>query len=95
VVGRNKEDNQKIQTFAREEDILLKLSCFPGPLSLLRGEPDGGEIDKAAAITARYSRAKDFEKVEVTYKKVGEGQEQSLFVSPLSDVEIKGLMICE
>jgi tRNA-uridine 2-sulfurtransferase len=29
VVGRNEEDNRKIQTFAQEEDILLKVSKFP------------------------------------------------------------------
>jgi tRNA-specific 2-thiouridylase len=95
VVGRNKEENQKIQTFAREEDILLKLSDFPGPLSLLRGEPNGWEIEKAASITVRYSKAKDSERVEVIYKRVGEGQGYSLFISPISDIEIKGLMICE
>jgi tRNA-specific 2-thiouridylase len=95
VVGRNKEENQKIQTFAREEDILLKLSDFPGPLSLLRGEPNGLEIEKAASITVRYSKAKDSERVEVIYKRVGESQGRSLSVLPMSDREIKGLMICE
>jgi tRNA-specific 2-thiouridylase len=95
VVGRNNEDNEKIQTFAQGEDILLKLSDFRGPLSLLRGEPNGVEIEKAASITVRYSKAKDSERVKVIYKKVGEGQSQSLFVSPISDMEIKGLMINE
>ena len=95
VVGRDKEENQKIQTFAQGEDILLKLSCLPGPLSLLRGSADGVDIEKAASITVRYTKAKDSEKIEVTYKKIGEGQDHSLFISPISDVEIKGLMICE
>ena len=40
VVGRNEEENQKIQTFSQEKDILLKVSKFPGPLSLLRGKLD-------------------------------------------------------
>jgi len=95
VVGRNKEDNQKIQTFAQGEDLLLKLSDFPGPLSLLRGEPNGVEIERAASIAVRYSKAKDSERLKVTYKRVGEGQGQSLFVSPMSDTEIEGLMINE
>lgn len=93
VVGRNEEENQKIQTFAHGKDILLKLSHFPGPLSLLRGKSDEGEIEKAAAITARYSKAKDLGKVEVTYKKVEEDHGQSLFVYPMLDMEIKELMI--
>ena len=52
VVGRNEEENQKIQTFSQEEDILLKVSNLPGPLSLLRGKPDEGDVERAAAITA-------------------------------------------
>ena len=95
VVGRNNEENQKIQTFAQEEDILLKLSSFPGPLSLLRGEPDGVEIGKAASITVRYSKAKDSEGVEVICKTVGESQGRSLSVLPMSERDIKGLMINE
>ncbi len=93
VVGRNEEENQKIKTFAQNEDILLKISRYHGPLSLLRGEADGVEIERAASITVRYSKAKDFERVEVISKKVGEDQDRSLFVSVCSDPEIERLMI--
>jgi len=93
VVGRNEEENQKIQTFSGEGDILLRLSRFPGPLSLLRGEAGEREIEKAAAITARYSKAKDLKKVEVICKKAKEDGDRSLSVSPLSEKEIEELMI--
>jgi tRNA-specific 2-thiouridylase len=95
VVGRNKEENQKIQAFAQGEDILLKLPSFPGPLSLLRGEPDGVEIEKAASITVRYTKARNSERAEVTYKKAGESGGRSLSVSRISDAEMKRLIICE
>jgi tRNA U34 2-thiouridine synthase MnmA/TrmU len=95
AVGRNEEENQKIQTFAQEEDILLKVSSFPGPLSLLRGKLDEGDIEKAGAITAHYSKAKDLANIEVTYKGVDEDHHQSLFVSPISRGEIERLMINE
>jgi len=95
VVGRNKEENQKVETFSRGGDILLKTACYPGPLSLLRGESKGEEIKKAASITARYSKAKDLEEVEVVFKKVNEERMISLWVSPISETEIEGLMICE
>lgn len=93
VVGRNEEENQKIQTFSEEGDILLRLFRFPGPLSLLRGEAGEREIEQASAITARYSKAKDLEKVEVICKKAKEDGERSLSVSPLSEKEIEELMI--
>jgi tRNA U34 2-thiouridine synthase MnmA/TrmU len=95
VVGRNEEDNRKIETFSLAEDLLFKVSNFPGPLSLLRGKPGNGEIDKAAAITAYYSKAKDLTKIEVTYKTRDGDHHQSIFVSPISREEIERLMINE
>lgn len=93
VVGRNEEENQKIQTFSQEGDFLLKVSRYPGPLSLLRGEAKEEEIAKAAAITARYGKAKDLEKIEVIYEKVNEESHRSISVSSIPDEEIANLMI--
>jgi len=93
VVGRNEEENQKIQTFLQEGDIVLKLLRLPGPLSLLRGEGGEREIEKAAAIAVRYSKARDLQKVEMTYKKRKGDGERTLSVSPLSEKEIEELMI--
>jgi tRNA-specific 2-thiouridylase len=95
VVGRNEEENQKIQTFAQGEDILLKVSSFPGPLSLLRGKFEQEDIEKAAAITAHYSKAKDLKNIEVTYRSGDEGQCDTLFVSLIPRREIERLMINE
>jgi tRNA-specific 2-thiouridylase len=95
VVGRNEEENQKIQTFAQGEDILLKVSSFPGPLSLLRGKLDEGDIEKAAAITVHYGKGKDLREIEVTYKGVDEDHHRSLSVSPISRGEIERWMINE
>jgi predicted ribosome quality control (RQC) complex YloA/Tae2 family protein len=95
VVGRNEEENQKIETFAQGKDILLKVSNFPGPLSLLRGNLDEGDIEKAATLTAHYSKAKDLGNAEVTYKGVDEDHHRSLSASPISRREIESLMIHE
>ena len=95
VVGRQEEENQKIQIFAQGEDILFKVSSFPGPLSLLRGKLDEGDIEKAAAITAHYSKAKDLRNIEVTYKGPDEDHHQSLLATPISRGEIERWMICE
>jgi len=95
VVGRQEEENQKIETLAQRGDILLKVSGFPGPLSLLRGKLDGGDIEKAAAITAHYSKAKDLRNVEVIYKGTDESSGQSLLAQPILREEIEEWMICE
>ncbi len=95
IVGRNEEENQKIHTFSREGDLLLKVAHHPGPLSLLRGEPEGGEIEKAAAVTARYGKAKELAKVEVICRKGLEDSQRLLDVSPASETEIEEWMIHE
>ncbi len=95
VVGRQEEENQRIQTFAQGDDILLKVSSFPGPLSLLRGRLADGDIERAAAITAHYSKAKDLRNVEVTYKSRDEDHPQSLLALPISRGEVEKWMICE
>ncbi len=95
IVGRNEEENQKIRTFARDQDILLKVSGFPGPLSLLRGEPGEGDVEKAAAVTVHYSKAKESRNAEVTFTSAHEDRYQSLSASPLSRREIERLMINE
>src|SRR4030043_204284 len=89
VVGRNEEENQKIETFAQEKDILLKVSNFPGPVSLLRGKLEGGDIEKAAAVTVHYSKVKDSGNAEVAYRGVGEDRHRSLCASPISRSEIE------
>ena len=95
VVGRKEEDNKKIQTFAQEGDTLLKVLHHPGPLSLLRGEPNGTEIEKAASITVRYSKAKDLKSVEVLYKKGNEDSYRALSVTSIPDEKIRDLIIGE
>jgi len=95
VVGRNEEENKKIETFSHEGDILLKVVYYPGPLSLLRGEISEREVERAASMTVHYSKAKHLEKAEVIYKRSGEDHARSLFVSTLADREIEELMINE
>jgi len=93
VVGRNEEENLKIQTFSQEGDVLLQVSHYRGPLSLLRGSVNGKVIEKAGAIAARYTKAKELKEVEVVWKKAKEEEGRSIFVSPISEGEIEGLMI--
>lgn len=95
IVGRNEEENQKIETFAHDGDILFRVSGFPGPLSLLRGKVNEGDIERAAAVTAHYSKAKDLGNAEVTCKGVDEDDHRTLSASVVPRREIERLMINE
>jgi tRNA U34 2-thiouridine synthase MnmA/TrmU len=97
IVGRKEDENQKIQTFSGDGDLLLKAAHHPGPLSLLRGEFGEEEIERAAAITARYGKARDLINVEMICRKVSgkasEEARQSLTVTPASEMEVEKWMI--
>ena len=93
VVGRHEDDNQKLQTFAQEKDVLMKVHRYAGPLSLLRGEISQPGIERAAAITVRYGKAKDLPMIEVHYQRAGEETEQAVSVSAMAEEEINRFMI--
>ncbi len=72
VVARREEENKRLAAAARPDDYLLRLASFPGPLTLVRPGSDAGEALKvAAALTARYSKARDEEEVEVVVRRDG------------------------
>ncbi len=55
VVGRNQEDNLKIEEGAQDSDILLKVGDHPGPTTLVRGKNPKEAIRKAAKLTLKYA----------------------------------------
>jgi tRNA-specific 2-thiouridylase len=95
VVGRSDEENQKLQTFARGEDVLVRLAHAAGPLSLLRGKAGEEDIRRACAITVRYSKSKVSEKTEVVYRRVCDEEGRSIFVSAAPEMEIREYIISQ
>ncbi len=58
VVGRNHDENQKVLEAAGTNDLILRPERpVKGPVGLLRGPADGGSMEEAAGIIARYSDA--------------------------------------
>ncbi|MEO2083624.1 MAG: DUF814 domain-containing protein [Desulfurobacteriaceae bacterium] len=88
IVGRNREENRKLEELAGREDFLLTVPGIPSPTALLkcRGEPDPKVLRTAAEIVARYSDAKEMERVSVSVKRDGK-LIKSLEVKPLFEVE--------
>ncbi len=88
VVGRREEENKRLLELFREGDILLRVQGIPGPLGLLRGPADEKDLRLAASILARYSKAKDQEKVEVQHAKKRDDFQSRIQVSPAREEEI-------
>ena len=92
IVGRNKRDNQALETLIEDRDAVFQMRDFPGPLCAL---PAGGPEEmcrEAAAICAAYADIpKDAE--EVTVKCLQGGKASLLLVKPVSRTELQERMI--
>jgi len=92
VVGRNKEENERIQSLAGEQDIILKSINGPGPTVLLSGEATAEVIEIAVDITIAYSDTAGRKISEVGIRK-GE-TDIATFSAPVQDKEaFRDLMI--
>ena len=92
LVGRNKEENERLQSIAEKHDLAtLEVVGYMGPLTVVVGEADRETLGKAAAITARYSDADRDLPVKVRYRSK-EGEEV-LETRPIDDEELRGLII--
>ncbi len=85
VVGRNKNENERVEALRQTGDWLLVPDDRPGPTALLRFLADPQELQTAAMVVARYGkRGGDFpEKTVVKAMKGREGKEFT--VLPVAD----------
>ena len=97
VVGRNKEENEKIKEFFQEGDFLFKAKNLKGPVSLLKGacQANDGFIDKSCQITARYCdrNEEENEEVFIDYYRKLKGITKTKKVKPLAEDELENLRV--
>lgn len=66
VVGRNEEENDKIEAYAEKGDVILEAKQTGSPIVLLRGNVSDNAIEFASRLTARYCDQKTDSEVEIT-----------------------------
>ncbi len=94
IVGRNEDDNAKIDTLSREGDVLLNLVDMPGPLTLMRGEITDEKIQTAARLTARYGKSTLLPVVKVSIREVEKNASLTIIeVVPMSQEEAERLLL--
>jgi tRNA U34 2-thiouridine synthase MnmA/TrmU len=91
IVGRNQEENRKIEQYRRNGVYLFEAQGVGSPLTILDGNVTEEKIKLAAAITARYCDGKHLSEVRVVYSKGGESQ--SLVVAPGQDETLDKIRI--
>jgi len=88
VVGRHEADNALLGQLARAGDVILVLEDVPGPSTLLRGEASEEHIALAAALTARFSKARSEPSVAVGVLRLG-GKVYPVNVDPKIAADLK------
>jgi tRNA-specific 2-thiouridylase len=78
MIGRNKEENDRLRAFANAEYTLMEPASIPGPVCLCEGD-DPGTLDLVAAMVARYS---DNIGQEVQVRVTRDGMETAIKVLP-------------
>ena len=90
IVGRNEKENKQLLELKSKTNYFFEVPDCGSPITLLQGSKTREAIKKAAALTARYSDAKE-KKILVKYgtKKLI----KSIKVSPMSEKEINSLRV--
>jgi tRNA-uridine 2-sulfurtransferase len=82
IVGRDKEENDKIESLSADSDCLLKVEDYGSPLAFISGEVTGETIKAAASICARYSGGKNVLVVEVSVMRGSSRSRVKVFPGP-------------
>lgn len=69
IVGRNKLENETIESLVVNSDHLVKVKGYGSPTTLVTGEISDEALRVAASLCARYSDAKNLSEVEVSVSK--------------------------
>jgi len=83
IVGRNQPENEKIGQYRLPGQWVFEARDVGTPMTLLQGDLTTDNIQMAAALTARYSDAKELEEVEVIYR--NDGDIRTVTVAPCAD----------
>jgi tRNA U34 2-thiouridine synthase MnmA/TrmU len=97
VVGRNKEENERLKDFFQEGDFLFKAKNLKGPISLIKKgiKLNNDFIDKSCQVTARYCdrNKEEDEEVYINYYSASKELAKTRKVKPLREEELEILRV--
>ena len=83
-VRQNEKENERIFVLSTGKDVLLEASDVMGPRTLVRGMENDEDLNLAAAITARYGKARTLDRARVSVSRKGFTDSTILEVRPAS-----------
>ena len=97
ISTRNEEEYKALWERITDDMLIFDTADYSGSTVALKAsgghEPTADEIQSAAAIAARYSKAREEEEVLVKYKKPKDEKYEHIRVKPAEDRELANLML--
>jgi tRNA-specific 2-thiouridylase len=91
VIGRRKEENERLLELAQEGDVIIKVMDYPGPIALIPRDSQKSSIEIAASLCIRYSDAPNNIPIVVLLGK--DGKEERLDLPACSQETCRALII--
>jgi tRNA U34 2-thiouridine synthase MnmA/TrmU len=89
IVGRNKEENEKLFTLIKEGDIAFRPKQIKGPIGIGRGNLDQDRVNLAAGIIARYSDSFQADKVDIAIEDSSGRNVDSIMADSIAEDKLK------
>lgn len=93
IVGRDEEENDRVERMARADEYLFYPVGVAGPLALLKGKLSRSAAEEGAAIVARYCRRDGAETVTIEYRRKGETTSFGMTVRPTEEAALDGMRV--
>jgi tRNA-specific 2-thiouridylase len=84
VVGRTHKENEAIGRLLQDNDLVLRVQGFPGPLVLVSGAADQAAMEEAGMLAASYSDAPEGLEVTVSARQAGQTHLVKVTAAPKS-----------
>ena len=93
IVGRDKEENDILQSLTGPGDIIFKLKDREGPFSILRGKKDKDMVSLAASIAAYHTKFRDEDSLRVDHWEGSSVNRETISVKSASREDVERLRI--
>ncbi len=93
IVGRNKEENEKLEKMVEPADLLFRVIGHKGPLVVARGKVKNMTMETISSITVHYSRAPKLTKIPVEVCKNSDQKRSFQKVCSLDEETVKNFLI--
>lgn len=99
IVGRNEQENEKLEKMASESDMFVRVKDYNGPMVLISDSDQvpsgshGSHAEVAAGIAVRYSDAPQDQDVAVEIIRHGVAENAHFFSRAISESQIEGMRV--